>query len=565
MQGSPDKLKPTLLSCQQKLLFRQMIDSTICRRYNTAVLGLATLLALLPNVSVAKSAYNKGDEQAQSSKQQNKQAAPADNQDSNSPKHHKAAITDDVDDDNNDDDKAKKPQPSQDNKKITRTANATNKTDDDEEDQGKPSNPAKTASHEVDATQDDKKLMTNTDKTNHHNRAKLANANKQTEKSSTDDDGEKEEDGITWSAQLNRALLSVKDGVARHNYFVDSSYDNSYVGIKALHSLEDKFKVGGNLRLFVYSASSADVNQLNRIGNSSQQNQLVDIEIAEGWLDSKIGKFSLGKGSLASEQADSITTSGTDLIVYAGVADMAGGMYFHPSNVDRDVVGGDTPDPTVSDSFEEISSLDKKERFRYDSPRFHGFRLSTSIANDPTVNDDYVTVSNKYYTDIALHYEHKTTNFNFLGAAEHSWLSKDSDLQAARHYSGSLSALYLPTGWNVTVAYGRKIPQIKAPSADTPTILQDKRHVSYVMLGKQVKLCRYGKTNFAIDKFLAINSKTDSDRSVAYSVGAVQEFEKINTSFYLGIRKYKYTTPTQDYDPLIAAFLGFNLNLTGKL
>jgi hypothetical protein len=91
------------------------------------------------------------------------------------------------------------------------------------------------------------------------------------------------------------------------------------------------------------------------------------------------------------------------------------------------------------------------------------------------------------------------------------------------------------------------------------------RNFSYVQVGKQSDLITCGKTNFAIDYWKANNTAQDYDKARAYGVGVVQKIDKINVELYAGVRNYKYETPSQQYDRIIAALLGFKINFKGKI
>ena len=137
----------------------------------------------------------------------------------------------------------------------------------------------------------------------------------------------------------------------------------------------------------------------------------------ELYIGSKtLGKLTIGKGSTASDGIAEIDLSGTN---YLG-----GGSQTWAS---LHGVGG-------------LSNLDgfsRKERVRYDSPTLAGFKVSASWQE----NDD---------TDIALRFGGNIGDFKLVAGVA-AFNDDSADTTAV---SGSLSAMHVPTGLNVTFAAG---------------------------------------------------------------------------------------------------------------
>ena len=365
---------------------------------------------------------------------------------------------------------------------------------------------------------------------------------------------------VEWYGQVNRGFLFVDDGYDKKTFFVDSAYDNSLVGIKGNNNLNEDNNVGGQLELLVMPNASNDVsvNAVSQLDNHGKSKN-IKFGLVDFWAsNSKVGRFSLGRGNMASKNTGTVTLSGTDLISYAGAADMAGGMYFHPQGVDRSVqstdatqIGGD------GGIFVPISGAGTVDRIRYDSPKFGAFVLSTSVGK---YKSDAI---NKNCADLGLTYEDFIGEFKLKGAAAIMGHSKDNDVQAKRGYDGSFAILHVNTGLNAAVSYGEQKNQITNP----PQIVSNgkNRKFHYVQVGKQADLIEYGKTNFAVDYWGSNNSAQDYDKARACSVGVVQKLDKLKTELYFGIRNYRYEKSGQKYDRILAALLGFKISFIGKI
>lgn len=357
--------------------------------------------------------------------------------------------------------------------------------------------------------------------------------------------------------QINRGALFVDDGHDKNAFFVDSAYDNSLVGTKWSNRINEDVKFGSQFELWVMPNISNDVtanavSQLNKHGKSEN----LKFGIADFWTSNdKSGKLSVGRGNTASKNTGTVTLSGTDLIIYAGAADMAGGMYFHPKGANRSVQSSDLQVGGDNGIFDPISGAGIVDRIRYDSPKFGPFILSTSLGEYMATDEE-----TKNCADVALTYEDVIGKFKLKGAAGIAQHSKNNYVRAKKTYDGSFAILHMDTGLNAAVSLGKQIHHI---TNIVPTTSNDQhRKFYYVQVGKQSDLITYGKTNFAIDYWRANNNVSDHDKARAYGIGVVQKIDKIKTELYAGIRNYKYNTPSLEHDRIIAAILGFKINFS---
>ena len=102
----------------------------------------------------------------------------------------------------------------------------------------------------------------------------------------------------------------------------------------------------------------------------------------------------LGQGSMASDGVSEFDLSGTGVITYASVSDLAGSIGFREKGAA----------PSATDVGAVFSDLDgaRRLRARYDTPSVNGFTFSASYGEewlDRSNDNDYADVAVRYSTD----------------------------------------------------------------------------------------------------------------------------------------------------------------------
>lgn len=315
---------------------------------------------------------------------------------------------------------------------------------------------------------------------------------------------------LAISGQVNRAVNMVDDGKNTKAYFVDNDVSNSRVRFVGTAKATDDLTIGSKIELAIAPNESSDVSQGNE-----ESGDFFDQRWAEVSLDSKrFGKLSLGKGDTASNNSAEVDLSRTDVVQYASVADIAGGIQFRQKNGDDTLTG-----VSVSDAFKDLDGLSRKSRVRYDTPTFYGFHLATS------------TVSDQRY-DGSLWWGGQGYGFKAAGAVAVAYPNEDNtDLQ----YDGSFSLLHEATGLNVTLSAGLQERDNQGDAENT-----------YVKLGWLTRFFSFGETAFGVDYTRSLNLPTGRDDGFSVGAAAVQQFEDYGTELYLQYRIYSLD---RDGDP----------------
>jgi hypothetical protein len=301
---------------------------------------------------------------------------------------------------------------------------------------------------------------------------------------------------LSISGQVNRAVNIVDDGKSTDAYYVDNDNSESRVRFVGTARATDDLTIGSKIELSIAPNKAGEVDQ-----NNQETNNIFDQRWTEVSLDSKrFGKLSLGKGATASYGSATVDLSRTGVISYATIVDTAGGMLFRQTSDDS------LTNVRIGDAFNDFNGLNRRNRVRYDTPAFYGFRLAGSLVSDE-----------RY--DAALYWGGQGYGFKAAGAAAFAYPNEDdTDFQ----YDGSFSLLHEATGLNLTLSAG----MLERDNQDDAQNL-------YGKVGWLTRFFSFGKTAFGVDYTRSLNLPTDSDDGYSVAAAAVQQFEEYGTEFFL--------------------------------
>jgi len=351
----------------------------------------------------------------------------------------------------------------------------------------------------------------------------------------------KDKVSVSMYGQVNRAMTSVSDGNERYLNHVDNDNSSTRFGFKAKANGSDSLTIGANLEWEYQSNASNVVSQVTADRDSGLERRIL-----EAYFDfARVGKFSLGRGSTASDGTSEVDLSGTKVAGYSLVPAWAGGYFFY------DTATGLTG-TTVSDVMSNLDGNSRKDRLRYDSPKFSGFQISASTFEQPIVTNGDDRHDAAY--DIALRYSGKFGDgIKLAGALAYSdYASTELADAADKMINGSISVLF--SGISVTFAVGQR--DLSNVAAGDP----DSEKFYYGKLGYMADFWSVGTTAFALDygnydEF----SGTAGDEAKTYSLYAVQKLNDWGTELYAGYRIHKLDRTNTSLDDIGALFLGARL------
>ena len=261
----------------------------------------------------------------------------------------------------------------------------------------------------------------------------------------------------------------VEDGIDTSVFIVDDDTSGTRFRLDADAPLGGTAP-GATLEIGASPNNSYDVNQFN-----AQTDADFNVRRAEvTFRDDRYGRLQLGKGSSAADD-----TAAYDLslvggpIMYAGVADIAGGIIFTD--------GTDYSDTTVGDAFYDFDG-DRLGRVRYDSPMFGPVQGSASYCQDDqwaaaVLGGDYGdwsgwTVGGFTLLATVSVYNTDDNNVDYAYAASGSFLNDPTGLSLTLSTGGRSSKratvprIFTPR-WGGTSASGRSARP--ASASTTPT------------------------------------------------------------------------------------------------
>jgi predicted porin len=228
------------------------------------------------------------------------------------------------------------------------------------------------------------------------------------------------------SGQINRAALYADDGDTAKWFFVDNDNSSTRFRFTGSNDFEEGWQVGFQWEVEMQSDPSDKVNMGD--DGSDFGDVHFDERKIEFWVE-KWGRLWLGQGSMASDSTSEVDLSGTDVAAYSSVSDVGGGFEFKD---DGDEIG-----VTVGGSRSNFDGLSRKDRVRYDTPKWAGFYGAGSVGNNSI-------------WDAALRYAGDFGWAKFAAAA--GWSDGGTSQSWDGRFSSSASMLF-NFGLNLTASY----------------------------------------------------------------------------------------------------------------
>jgi len=326
--------------------------------------------------------------------------------------------------------------------------------------------------------------------------------------------------------QVNKAVLYSNDGNDEDLYLVDNDNSSTRIGVLGSINPNDRYEIGTRIEVEYQTNPSNAVWQEDKRNTPNDKFEKRHLDL---WVDANtLGKFSLGWGSTASDSIAEVDLSGTSVVAYSSVADMAGGLRFYDSST------GGLSATDIGDAFSNIDGLGRDERIRYDSPSFNGFTGSTSYVADGG-------------GDFAVRYSARVDAFKLAAGAAYANPGSTSDT-IDDQMSGSISVLH-DTGFNGTFAMG--VRDHKSG--------RDDGGFFYTKFGYRGRWCPLGVTSLSVDygRFSDISADGDDADTIGFQM--VQDIQEWGTEAYLGYRFHKLDRNGADFDNIDAFMTGMRV------
>ena len=394
---------------------------------------------------------------------------------------------------------------------------------------------------------------------------------------------------LSLSGQVDRMLLYGNDGRASALRNVDNNNSSTRIRIVGEGQINDTTSGGVNIETELRPNSSATTTLTQNLPQPASAATFT-VRDAEVFLqDVRYGGVRFGFGSTATYLTAQNDLSGTAVASYVNVSDFDGGFAFRQrraASVPTATGFVSSPagayGPAVGAVFNFFDGLGRDNRIRYDTPRFNGFQLGTSVADGgafdvagryagefdgnqlvaavgfadaiPRNHIPLGNVSGYPGAPASLYgYAGVPTGANgtqVLGTAA-SPASGDVSANGSLQYDGSVSLL-LTNGLNFTVAGGYRDPMYRDPQNRklSPTML-------FTKVGYRVNLFpSLGITAMSVDYAQNNAVQFAGDRARLYSAALVQNIDAAALELFLTGRIQTLNRTYADYDNLVAVAFG---------
>lgn len=330
---------------------------------------------------------------------------------------------------------------------------------------------------------------------------------------------------LSLSGFITTSIMNASDG-KDNNTFFGSNSPTSRLTMKEITQLNPDFSVGGTFEL------GFNINSLSSVSQSSQTNSDLDMRVAELFIQTKIGKISLGKGSTATDNIAYSDFSGTRMLSRATLQDIGGGLLF----VNK-ATNSTSGSPDVGDTINGLDGYSRKVRVRYDTPTVAGFSLATSAGENSS-------------EDVAIKYGKqfgKTSVAAQIGYTSPQTITPTTGTSARGNVLNASAGFILPCGLNLTGSYANLFAQ--GSGRKDP-------HYYYVKPGYQHRFFHVGMSALSADFGRYINFAQNSDKATAIGAQVAQSFDALSLSVYAGYRHFALDRTSTSYKNMNLAILG---------
>ncbi|WP_094705357.1 porin [Hahella sp. CCB-MM4] len=325
---------------------------------------------------------------------------------------------------------------------------------------------------------------------------------------------------VTFSGHVNRGVLMTDDGKEQEVYQVDNDASSTRFRIIGEAKPDDQMTVGAAIEVQFESNSTADVNQ-NTADSDTGTDSFTQRRLEVYFDHKEMGRLWVGQGWTATETTSESDLSGTNLAGYSDVDIQAGGTLF------RDADGALTT-TNVKSVLSNFDGQGRKDRLRYDTPKFGGLTYSIGAFNGGW--------------DTALRYAGKLGSNKIAAALGYS---KPNGSKVESQINGSASLL-LENGLNFTIAAGQ---QSLYSDAEDPSSY-------YGKIGYQASLIDAGKSLFSLDYGVTKDLAAVDDEATATGVQYVQKIDDWATEAYISYHLYSLDRTGSDLEDVNALLVG---------
>jgi hypothetical protein len=311
---------------------------------------------------------------------------------------------------------------------------------------------------------------------------------------------------LVVSGHINRLIQFRDNGTKSGIIHATSQESRTRVRWVGTGKINDDLTLGTYIELGNQSAISTaqdlgdNTDQGNNGGNALDE-RFLDLSITSKTL----GKIYIGQGSSGSESTSERDLSGTGLLSLNGAEFLvAGSEVFQSNSIDDKNTG-----ISVGSVMSNFDGLGRRDRIRYDTPKYAGFQITASHANGDV-------------WDVALRYGGSIGSVKMTGAIAYS----DTETVNGRSVVNGSFSILLPVGLSFTVA--------GADQDDTAGGASDSTDWVYGKIGYKFTALDIGQSRLYASWGEVDDRGGLGNEATAISVGLVQIIQPLGLEFQLG-------------------------------
>ncbi|MDX1707718.1 MAG: porin [Desulfobacterales bacterium] len=313
------------------------------------------------------------------------------------------------------------------------------------------------------------------------------------------------------SGQINRAALWGDNGNDSDTKFVDNDNSSTRFRFTGGNDFTDMWRVGIVWEVEMQSNASNDTDI-----DIGENDDTSDVDFNERKIEfyvdhKKFGRLWLGQGDTASNGTSEVDLSGTDVVNYSSIEDMAGGFRFRDD--DDNII------TSIGSAFSNFDGFSRRDRARYDTPKFGPVYFSASYMNGQS-------------WDLAGRFSYEWDGVGKLAAAAH-YTGADNQRDPYKQWSGSASWLF-DFGLNFTASYGARDD------------VEDRNEDPYNLYGKVGY--KFGKWALSVDYTYSEHVGADDDEATSIGTAVVWNVWE-SVQFYGSYRWHDLDRDQDQRDP----------------
>lgn len=310
---------------------------------------------------------------------------------------------------------------------------------------------------------------------------------------------------LVVNGHVNRAIVLTDNGTASGFTHVTSNFSRTRVRWIGTGKISDDMSVKTNIELG-HQSSIATSQTLETNGDSNGVAALDERHVEFQITSKSLGKIYMGQGISGSESIAESDLSGTGIVSLNGNAELIGGGETFQSG------GAASGHGTVGAQFNNFDGLGRRDRIRYDTPKFGGFQVTVSHANQDS-------------RDLALRYGGSMGGTKVKAAVG----VFENETNGSGGIAGSISVL-MPMG--VSFTFGA------SDSSDDDGGNGDSATWRYAKVGYKFKGMASGQTRLYAEYNKNEDVNTLNSEGSYWGVGIVQIMEPLGAELYGSFTTY---------------------------